>query len=353
MYDSDFDRQRLMFHPAELAYWLEHGRSRGPLYTEMALTTRCNCRCVFCGVDYLVNKTHVDIETVDAKRIIGELHALGNRAIMFAGHGEALLHADAAEIIRFASSKMSCSVTTNGYPLDESKLPLIDGLKWIRFSINGCDAGNYATIHRVPATCFDVVMGNVERAVERKRRLGLDVVIGVQLVLLDENAEGLFDFARWLKAMGVDYFSVKPFSQHPLSECRLDPDYDRLARLETELAVLQDNAFKVIYRARSIDRVRGPKRYTQCHGTHFICFVSANGDIWECNVFDGDPRFLAGNANEESMEAIWQGPKRQAVLDYIDNDLDIAKECRDICRMDECNCYLARLKSPMDHDDFI
>jgi len=353
MYDSDFDKQRLMFHPAEVAHWLEHGRSRGPLYTEMALTTRCNCRCIFCGVDYLVNKTHVDIATADAKRIIDQLHGLGNRAIMFAGHGESLLHDDAAEIVCSASHRMSTSVTTNGYPLDDAKLPLIDGLKWIRFSINGCDAGNYAAIHRVPAAAFDRVMTNLEKAVERKKSLGLGVTIGVQLVLLNENAGSLVPFARRLKALGVDYFSVKPFSQHPLSECQLNPDYARHAHLEGELGALQDESFKVIYRAHSIDRVGSEKRYEHCHGTHFICFVSANGDVWECNVFDGDPRFLVGNACEESLADIWSGPKRQAVLDFIDHDLDIARECRDVCRMDECNCYLDRLKNPMDHDDFV
>ncbi|MBT7699620.1 MAG: radical SAM protein [Verrucomicrobia bacterium] len=345
--------QRLMFHPGEVAHWLEHGQSRGPLYTEMALSTRCNCRCVFCGVDYLVNKTHDDIETADAKRIIDELHGLGNRAVMFAGHGESLLHTDALEIISHASAKMSTSVTTNGYPLDDAKLPLIDGLKWIRFSINGCDAANYAAVHRVPEAAFDQVMTNLERAVERKRSRKLGVVIGVQLVLLDENAGELVDFARRLKAVGVDYFSVKPFSQHPLSECQLKPDYAAQAHLEDALEALQDESFKVIYRARSIDRVNSEKRYEKCHGTHFISFVSANGNVCECNVFDGDPRFLTGNAREESLGAIWRGPRRQAVLDFIDHDLDIAKECRDICRMDECNCYLDRLKNPMDHDDFI
>jgi len=353
MYDGDFDSQRLMFHPGEVAYWLEHGKSRGPLYTEMALSTRCNCRCVFCGVDYLVNKTHIEMDPADAKRVIDELHALGNRSIMFAGHGESLLHGDAAEIISYAARTMSTSVTTNGHPLDNGKLPLIDGLKWIRFSINGCDADNYAAVHRVPATFFDTVMGNIERAVERKKSRGLGVVIGVQLVLLDENAEGVVRFARRLRALGVDYFSVKPFSQHPLSECRLNPDYARHAHLEAELEALQGDSFKVIYRAGSVERIGKEKRYEHCHGTHFLCFVSANGDVWECNVFAGDPRFLAGNAREESLADIWSGRKRQAVLDFIDHDLDLAKECRDVCRMDECNCYLDRLKNPLDHDDFI
>ncbi len=353
MYDSKFDSQRLMLHPSEVAYWLENGTSRGPLYTEMELSTRCNGRCVFCGVDYLVNKTAVDIDTGTAKRIIDELYALGNRSVMFAGHGESLLHEDAVDIASYASERMSTSVTTNGLPITEARLPLIDRLKWIRFSINGYDAANYAAVHRIGPESYDQVMTNLEQAVKRKNDLGLDVVIGVQLVLLDENAAGVVSLARQLASMKVDYFSVKPFSQHPMSECRLSPDYQKHAHLQAELEEIQTDSFRVIFRAQAMGRLRREKRYSNCYGTQFLCFVSANGDVWECNVFAGDPRFLVGNAEKESMSDIWNGARRQAVLNFIDRDLKVTEECRDVCRMDECNCYLSRLKNPLDHDDFI
>jgi MoaA/NifB/PqqE/SkfB family radical SAM enzyme len=353
MYDSNFDSQRLALHPLEVAYWLEHERSRGPLYTEMGLSTRCNCNCIFCGVDNLVNKDSVDMDTSDARRIVDELQALGNRAIMFAGHGESLIHKDAAEIIAYSSEKMSTSVTTNGHSLDDAKLPLIDGLKWIRFSINGCDAENYAAIHNVPEDFFERVMVNLEKAVERKKSLGLSTVVGVQLVLLDENAGGVEAFGRQLKSLGVDYFSIKPFSQHPMTECSFSPNYEKHSYLQAELEALQTDSFKVIYRAEAIERLGGKKRYEHCYGTNFLCFVSANGDVWECNVFAGDPRFLVGNTREQSLAEIWTSARRQEVLDFIAHGLDIGSECSSVCRMDECNCYLSRLKNPLDHDDFI
>ena len=123
--------------------------------------------------------------------------------------------------------------------------------------------------------------------------------------------------------------------------------------LDEELASLEDESFKVIYRSGSISKAgRRTKPYRKCYGTHFLCFVSANGDVWECNVFAGDPRFLIGNADNESLGEIWTGPRRRQVLDFIANEMKI-DECRDICRMDECNSYLWRLKHPWGHDDFI
>lgn len=326
--------------------------SLGPIYTEFELTGKCNCNCIFCGVDYLVNKSADTIDTAVAKRVLDELHALGNRSVMIAGHGESILHDDADDIIRHSSGLMSTSLTTNGLSLTEDKLPLIDGLKWMRFSINGCDPDNYAVIHKVRPEMFDVLLSNVESAVRRKRGLNLDVAIGTQLVLLEENAGGVTGLARQLKDLGVDYFSVKPYSQHPLSNHHLTVDYDKHVQLAAQLSELADDSFKVIYRARSMAKVSQKKPYKTCYGTHFLSFISASGDVWECNVFAGDERFLIGNVLDESLEGIWRGEKRQSVRKFMEEDMDIA-ECRDICRMDECNCYLWRLKNPLDHDDFI
>ncbi|MCE5279546.1 MAG: radical SAM protein [Planctomycetaceae bacterium] len=352
MFDTNFDNQKLMYHPAEVARWLRTGRTRGPLYTEMELCSSCNCRCVFCAVDYLVNKSHDRIDVDLAHKVIDGLHALGNKSVMFCGHGEPLLHSRAGEIIADCSRRMSTSLTTNGLALTADRTEIIDALEWVRFSINGCSAENYAAIHGVSAEMFERVMGNVAAAVERKRRDKLDVVIGAQLVLLQDNADGAVDLARRLKDIGVDYFSVKPYSQHPLRPQRLEVDYSRFESLGQELASLQNERFKVIYRRGSMSKAGAAKPYRRCYGTHFLSFVSATGDVWECNVFAGDERFLIGNAQAETMSEIWTGPRRRQVLAYIANEMSI-DGCRDICRMDECNRYLWRLRHPRPHDNFI
>jgi len=351
-FDPNFDGHKLMYHPAEVAHWLATGRTPGPIYTEMTLSNRCNCRCLFCGVDYLVNTTGEAIEPAMAKRIIKELAALGNKAIMFSGDGEPLLHPDAAELIAFGAERMSASVTTNGTVLDQAGPELIDGLKWIRFSVNAGDARTYAEVHRTEPELFDRVIDNIGRAVERKRRLGLEVTIGSQLVLIDENAGSALQLAKRMKDLGVDYFSVKPYSQHPLSRNRLEVDSAPFGPLRREIEALADEAFTVIYRAGSMAKVGAAKSYDACHGTQFMCFISANGDVWECNCYVGDPRFHIGNATQESLHDIWTGPRRRTVLDFIRDELDLAG-CRDICRMDECNKYLWRLKHPRPHDDFV
>ena len=351
-FDENFDRQKLMYHPREVSEWLERGITRGPIYTEMELCNHCNCRCAFCAVDYLLHGTPEDVNLDAARRILDQLHALGNKSVMFSGHGEPLLHPDACEIIAHGARHMSASVTTNGVELNRAGIELIDGLEWIRFSINAGNADNYAEIHGVKRDLFDRVLANVATAVERKRTLGLDLTIGSQLVLLHENAGTALELAKRLKDIGVDYFSVKPYSQHPLSEKRLTVDYSGFGSLEKALRELEDASFRIIYRTGSIAKVGAEKPYGKCYGTHFLGFVSANGDVWECNVFAGDPRFLIGNACAEPLPDIWNGPRRAAVLRFLAREMDLSA-CRDICRMDACNRYLWRLKHPWPHDNFV
>lgn len=351
-YDPDFDAQRLAFHPREVAEWLERGVTRGPLYTEMELTTVCQHRCSFCGVDHLVNRERVFLDGELAARILGELAACGNRSLLVSGHGEPLLHPGAATILRRSVSLMSTALTTNGVLFNEHDPGLMDGLKWIRFSVNGGDPETYARVHGTSERTFARVLDNIAAAVRRKRDKGLACVVGTQLVLLDDNARGVVDLARELKRIGVDYFSVKPYSQHPFASPRPRPDYRAAADLERDLRPLEDASFRVHFRTASMARVGRDKDYGGCHGIHFLAFVGADGGLWACNVFAGDSRFHAGDLSRESLAALWTGARRREVLRFIAEDLDLAG-CRDVCRMDACNRYLWRLLHPLAHDDFI
>lgn len=350
MYDKKFDTHKLMYHPDRVAEWLNKGFTKGPLYTEFELTSKCNCNCIFCGVDYCVNKGRGPIAKEDALKIIRDLKKCGNRSIMFAGHGESLLNADSKEIISSASTLMSASVTTNGIALDENNISIINKLKWIRFSINGTNKKNYNMIHN--SNSFDKVIENLKNCVSHKKKMNSKVTIGTQLVLLDENRENIVNLAETLKSCGADYFSIKPYSKHPLSKNSLSPDYSDIDNLSKSLLHLENDTFKIIFRTESFKSLNKSKTYEKCFGTHFISFIDANGDVWECNIFAEDKRFWIGNALKTPFEKIWNGPKRKEVLNFISQDLNLS-ECRDLCRMENCNIYLNRLKNPYDHDDFI
>jgi MoaA/NifB/PqqE/SkfB family radical SAM enzyme len=350
MYDENFDSQKLMYHPERVSEWLKTGLTKGPLYTEFELTSSCNCKCIFCGVDYCVNKPRGPIPYKTAIKILKELKNCGNKSIMIAGHGESLLHPDAKKIINASAKLMSTSVTTNGITLDDNLIEIIDNLKWVRFSINGTDKNNYKKIHGNDN--FDRVIENIQNAVKRKKDKKLKVTIGSQIVLLNENINNIDKLTSLLKNSGLDYFSIKPYSKHPKSKNNLNPDYSNIHSLKRQLKKYENEKFKIIFRIESFNKINAPKTYQNCHGTHFISFVDALANVWECNIYAEDKRFYIGNASQDSIKNIWKSKQRKSVLNFIQNKMDL-NECRDLCRMEACNVFLNRLKNPLDHDDFI
>ena len=351
-FDAAFDAQRLGLFPERVAEWLRTGHTPAPIYTEFELTTACNHACRFCGVEHIVNQPARFMDRDLAARVIDELAGMGNRSIMFSGHGEPLLHPNAAELIGRAAKRMSASVTTNGRRLRDAGIALIDDLKWIRFSINGSHPLEYARMHRTRPADFEKVLANLGAAIARKRSLELAVTIGVQLVLLDQNPSEVERLAVRVREMGADYFSLKPYSEHPMSARGLVTDCVMFEELAARLAPLATESFSVIARVESARSIGREKPYGQCHGTHFLNFIGADGRVWECNVFAGDDDFFVGDLRTQSMLAIWESHRRRQVVDFVENRLNLAR-CRDLCRMHASNRYLWRLKHPMAHDDFI
>lgn len=351
-YDPDFDGQRMVFHPAAVAHWIENGVTRGPLYAEIDLVNRCNCNCIFCGVDFRVNQgARWMMGFPDATRLVRDLKSLGCRAVLFSGDGEPLMNPDAGRIVAASSRIMSTALTTNGTLFNERTAPVMDGLKWLRFSINAYGPDSYARVHGCAPEMFDRAVAGLHAAVARKHDRGLDVTIGVQAVLLDENAGDMIRLARLARSAGADYFSLKPYSRHPLSAKALKVNYDGCREMARKLTKLDTGNFRTICRSGSFTKVGGNKSYERCLGAGFMCFVASDGNVYQCNVFAGDKRFLIGNVRERSLAFIWKSERREAVAAMIEH-MDLAN-CRDVCRMDSCNKYLWRLAHPMAHDDFV
>ncbi len=97
------------------------------------------------------------------------------------------------------------------------------------------------------------------------------------------------------------------------------------------------------------ENVRG---YSRCLALPFWSYIDAGGHVWGCSVYLGDERFLYGNIYENSFQEIWKGKKRADSLGWVEKKFD-SSHCRVNCRMDEINCYLWRLRNPVEHVNFI
>ena len=86
--------------------------------------------------------------------------------------------------------------------------------------------------------------------------------------------------------------------------------------------------------------------YDSCEGHHFCCVLDSNGDVTTCMYHPRDNRFVFGNINEMDFNNIWYGDKRQEVIKFIREELDMCKECQVCCKLNEINKLLQFVKQP-------
>lgn len=349
------DSHKLIFHPREVARWLA-GEEIYPLYVEISPSGACNHRCTFCALDFVGYKPRF-LDPHVLKGRLSEMGRLGVKSIMYGGEGEPLLHKDIGEIVLHTKDAgLDVAITTNGVLLTRELFKeIVRSVAWIKVSINAGSPETYERVHRAKASEFQRVIGNLEAAVEVIRKNGADCTLGVQAVLLPENAGEMEMLAIKVKEIGLRYFVVKPYSQHLKSRTQIyrDIDYSSYLPLRERLECLADDNFNVIFREHTMKKLgRRERGYGRCLALPFWSYIDSAGNVWGCSAYLGDEEFRYGNICEQTFREIWLGERRRRCLKMVRNDLD-PSGCRTNCRMDEVNLYLWELTHPKRHANFI
>lgn len=350
--DIRMDSHKLIYHPEAVARWME-GEDIYPIEVEISPSGTCNHRCVFCAVDYIGYRPDF-LERATILRDISQMAGRGLKSVVCSGEGEPLLNRDMPDI---ANGIKACGVdvamSTNGALFTREKLKdCLGAFTWVRYSVASMDEASYDRIQRGRPGDLERVKANLAEAVRVKRDRGLSTTLGVQCLLLPDNLSGLPDMARQLREIGVDYLTVKPYSQHLHSENTFEIDYGAMLDVERELREYGTERFAVHFRANAMKKMHRGKCYRQCHGLPFMTHIDARGNVWPCVAHIGTEGLCYGNINEQTFQEIWEGKKRREVVDRL-NGLDINKVCREACRLDEINKYLDELRHPGAHVNFI
>lgn len=346
------DSHKLIYHPDVVARW-QKGENIYPIELEIGLTNACNHRCIFCAIDYTGYKPDkLDAELLSKN--LEELAPKGVKSIVFAGEGEPLIHKEAPNIINKTKSMgIDAAMSTNGVLLEpEISRECLKSLTWIRFSTAGITDSTYDKIQCGKHGDLSKVLFNMEEAVKVKKEQHLRTTIGVQLLLLPENKNEVVQMGKELRKIGVDYFTIKPFSQHPQSKHILQVDYKEMLELESEVNELQADNYKIYFRTHSMQKLGTGRCYKHCWALPFMTYMDAKGNLWPCIVFMGRDEMKYGNIYENSFVEIWEGSHRKQILNYFMN-MDLEKNCKELCRLDEMNRYLDELRNPGEHVNFI
>ena len=349
------DSHKLMHHPERVGNWAQ-GRSIYPIYMEISPAGACNHRCTYCGLDFMGYKPRF-LETRILKDRLREMGKLGVKSIMYAGEGEPLLHRDITDII--AATKragIDAAVTSNAVLFNEKLAEaVLPHLTWFKASINAAKPATYARIHGARPGDLDRALKNMAYAAKICRQRGYSCTLGIQIILLPENAAEIVLLARKAKDLGMDYFVVKPYSHNPQSKTRIYKGikYGKNMDLAEKLEKMNDARFHTIFRIRAMRKWDEATRdYKHCLALPFWAHIDAGGDVWACSMYLTQDEFRLGNIYKNTFKKIWESPRRARLVRWAAKQLNTDK-CRVNCRMDEINRYLWELKNPSAHVNFI
>jgi len=179
-----------------------------PLATlRVAVTEKCNFRCVFChseGVDSSTEEMNVE----DYRIIAKATSLLGISYVKFTG-GEPLLRKDLEEIISIFKENgfREVSLTTNGFSLASRAHALKSaGLDWVNVSLHSLRRERFAKITGVDA------LDRVIRGIEEALLEGIEVRINI-VVLKGINDDEVVDVVKFALDLGA---SVHVIELHPV-----------------------------------------------------------------------------------------------------------------------------------------
>ena len=252
-----------------------------PRSIELALTSRCNLRCVMCN--YWKLPTKDELTTNEAVGILGQASEMGVRSCTLYG-GEPMLRRDIFHLVERASSfGMRVGMVSNGYYIDKKNAKRLSeaGLVSVSISIDGV-----GKIHDK----IRGVEGAFRRAVQAAcecRNNGIRVQIGAVLMKPTVEDMNIVEVVRTLGELGFAtsiqlldfsafYFRDNPLRDQlwvkPIDQDRLDATLDMLTAIKKRNPKLIENSIPILHAMRGY--FRDPKR------ADVPCYLMGMGRLW-------------------------------------------------------------------------
>lgn len=348
------DSHKLFWHLDRVEAW-QRGDRIAPLYLDMGITQTCNISCSYCYYAVPENRTSAIIETTALISFLREAAAVGVRAVGFLGDGEPMLHPGVCEaVIAGREAGLDMALASNGTILPHHRLEeFLGALSWIRFTVGAATPATYRTVMGADDRVYRRVLDNIRRCVDLKKRAGLAVTIGIQMILIPECLGDILPFAELGRDLGVDYAVIKQCSSRADNGASLTgEDYARHREVLARAESLSGDGYNMIVKWRKIASA-GAKRYDRCFGCEFLPQISGNGDLYCCGAFFGNPDFLVGNINRQSFRELVSGERYADVMRRVGETVDVHRECGTGCRQNEINEFLWMLRHQPGHINFI
>ena len=334
------DGTKIAWHMERVAAW-ERGERIAPITIDMALTRACNFACEYCYAMLQEN----DRRPITRQVIFDFLEdcaSIGVKAISLVSDGESTISPVFVDTVRRGHELgLAMAVGTNGLALTRRKLEeLLPCLTYLRVNISAGEPRRYAQIMGVKEAWFHRVCQNIGDMMEIKRRNGLKVTIGMQMVVMPGYGDQILPLARLGKRLEPDYLVLKHFSDSEDGELGVDYEgYESLYDRFREAEAMSDQQYKVVVKWSKIE-AKGKRSYQRCYGPPFLLQLSGSGLVAPCGMLFNEryKKLHIGNICEQRFKDIWASDRYWEVMNYLASpEFNAQVMCGSLCLQHKVN----------------
>jgi MoaA/NifB/PqqE/SkfB family radical SAM enzyme len=317
------DSHKLSHHYDRVQAW-ESGERIAPVSVDMALTRACGAMCSFCYAMMQESQARSSIKTVHALNLLDDFATIGVRSVSLVSDGESTLSKAYVPFIQHAA-KLGIDVgnATNAWEWEPEKIEqVLPHLTWVRFTVAAGRPESYAQImYKGPehTEVFDRAIRHIKYAVDLKKRKGLGVTLGIQMVLMPQFKDEIIPFAQLGVDLGVDYAVIKHCSDDEQHTLGIDyGKYEELYDLLTQAEAMSNDQTKVIVKWSKIRDGDKPP-YKRFYGPAFLLQISGSGLVAPSGMFFNarHSKLHIGNYTEERFIDIWKSDRYWRAMDYL------------------------------------
>lgn len=317
------DSHKLSYHFDRVQAW-ESGERIAPVSVDMALTRACGAMCAFCYAMVQEPQERSSIKVDSSLALLDDFKSIGVKSVSLISDGESTISKSYVPFIQHAASLgIDVGNATNAWEWGPEKIEaVLPHLTWVRFTVAAGKPESYAKImFKGPehTQVFDKAMANIRYAVEHKKKLGLPVTLGIQMVLLPEYKDEIIPFAQLALDLGVDYGVIKHCSDDENGTLGVDySKYEMLYGTLTEAEKMSTEQTKIIVKWEKI-MDKGRPSYSRFYGPQFLLQISGSGLIAPSGMFFNAKfsKLHIGNFTEERFIDMFKSDRYWRAMDYL------------------------------------
>ncbi len=340
--DLILDGTKIGWHLGRVEKW-QRGERVAPITIDMALTRACNYSCGYCYAMFQEN----DRKIINKKVIFDFLEdcaEIGVKGISFVSDGESTISPVFTDACKYGHELgLSMAVGTNAFVLTKNRLEdVMPYLTYLRVNFSAGEKKRYSEIMGVKESAYDRVCQNIRDMVEIKKKNNLKVTIGMQMVLMPQDADQIIPLVKLGKELRPDYAIIKHCSDNEEGGLGVNyNEYEKLYPLLKEAESYSDETYKCVIKWSKIkDKGNNKRSYQRCYGAPFMLQLSGSGLVASCGGLFNEKykKFHIGNICETRFKDIWNSNKYWEIMNYLSSPkFNAQKMCASLCLQHKVN----------------